>query len=257
LNAAQEWGDTWHMIRDYLHNNINIDMDKKYNTLKQKLKKLEHTQTNTPEHLHTFYPRVTNNTNIKFNSDELNLLNKGLKYNLRYKHKNWIKTLALEAETAITQLPSHEQDYMRALTAHNLKQLYKQQSNNIQRNSTHALHEYRILRQIKNKLELNEAIVSKADKGNSIVILFLKDYHSKVQKFINNNNFTILKKDPAKSFQNKVKSTIESCQSILPKNSNIKLTNMNPVAPSISGSPEVHKIGCPIRPIVNWIGAPA
>jgi hypothetical protein len=80
LKAAQEWGDTWHMMRDYLHNNI--DMDKKYNTLKQKLRKLEHTQTNTPKHLHTFYPRVTNNTNIKFNSDELNLLNKGLKYNL-------------------------------------------------------------------------------------------------------------------------------------------------------------------------------
>jgi hypothetical protein len=169
-------------------------MDKKYNT-ETKIKKLEHMQTNTPKHLHTFYPRVTNNTNIKFNSDELNLLNIGLKYNLLYKHKNWIKTLALEAETAITQLPTHEQDYIRALKAHNLKQLYKQQSYNIQHNSTHALREYRILKQVKNKLELNEAIVSKADKGNSIVILYLKYYHSKVQNFINNNNFTILKKD--------------------------------------------------------------
>jgi len=34
-------------------------------------------------------------------------------YNLRYKHKDWIKTLATEAETAISQLPKSEQEYLR------------------------------------------------------------------------------------------------------------------------------------------------
>jgi len=38
-------------------------MEKKYNTIRQKLKKMEHTQTSTPKHLKTFYPRVVNNTN--------------------------------------------------------------------------------------------------------------------------------------------------------------------------------------------------
>jgi hypothetical protein len=33
--------------------------------------------------------------------------------------------------------------------------------------------------------------------------------------------------------------------------------NMNPVAPSIRGLPKIHKVECPIRPIVNWINAPA
>jgi hypothetical protein len=28
LKVAQEWGDTWHIIKDYLHNNINNDKDK-------------------------------------------------------------------------------------------------------------------------------------------------------------------------------------------------------------------------------------
>jgi hypothetical protein len=46
-------------------------MDKKYQTLKQKLSKLEHTQTCTPAHTKTFYPRVTNNTNITFTAEEL------------------------------------------------------------------------------------------------------------------------------------------------------------------------------------------
>jgi hypothetical protein len=87
-------------------------MEKKYNTIRQKLNKLEHTQTSIPKHLKTFYPRVVDNTDIKFTAEELNLLNKHLKYNLNYKNKNWIKTLAFETETALAQLPTHEQDYV-------------------------------------------------------------------------------------------------------------------------------------------------
>ena len=169
-------------------------MDKKYHTVKQKLNKLEHIQTRTPTHTKTFYPRVTNNTNIKFTAEELSLLNKGLKYNLSYKNKNWIRTLALETETAITQLPTHEQDYVRIQAAHNLKQIYKQQSAKKQYNSNHATREHHILNHIKEKLSFNEAIISKADKGNSIVIIYLKDYHSKVQ------TSSPLKKTPPKNF---------------------------------------------------------
>jgi hypothetical protein len=44
--------------------------------------------------------------------------------------------------------------------------------------------EYRTLNQIKGKLKSNKAIISKADKGNSIVILYTKDYHDKIQSFI-------------------------------------------------------------------------
>jgi hypothetical protein len=257
LKVAQEWGNTWHLIREYLHSSIHVTTDRKYNALKQKLNKLEHAQTNTPKQQHTFYPRVINNTSIQFSTDELILLNKGLKYNLPFKHKNWVKTLALEAETAIAQLPFQDQDCLRTLTAHKLKQLYKQQFGNTQLNSTHAIREFHTLKQIKNKLERNEAMVSKADKGNSIVILYQNDYHSKVKDFINSSNFTILKKNPTKSFQSKIKSTIKNCPAILPKNSNINLTTMNPIAPNIRGLPKVHKVECPIRPIINWRGAPA
>jgi hypothetical protein len=105
LKVAQEWGNTWHIIRNSVHESINKEIDKKYNNIKQKLNKLERKQTSTPKYIKTFYPRVVNNTNIRFNADELNLLNKGLKYNLIYKNKNWIQTLALETETAIAQLP--------------------------------------------------------------------------------------------------------------------------------------------------------
>jgi hypothetical protein len=104
LKVAQEWGNTWHIVRNNVHESINKEMDKKYNNINQKLNKLEHTQTSTPKHIKTLYPRVVNNTNIRFTADELNLLNKGIKYNVSYKNKNWTQTLALETERAIAQL---------------------------------------------------------------------------------------------------------------------------------------------------------
>ena len=74
LKVAQKWGNTWHIIRDSVHESINKDMGMEYNNIKQKLHKLEHIQTSTPKHIKTFGPRVVNNTNIKFTADELNLL---------------------------------------------------------------------------------------------------------------------------------------------------------------------------------------
>jgi hypothetical protein len=59
----------------------------------------------------TFHKHVENLINITFTNDEKQLLNKGLKYNLHYKHKNGIKTLAIKVDTAINQLNETEQIY--------------------------------------------------------------------------------------------------------------------------------------------------
>jgi hypothetical protein len=176
---------------------------------------------------------------------------------LNYKNKNWIQTLALETETAIVQLPPQEQECIRVRAAYNIKQLYKQQSAIKYQNSNQATKEYRTLNQIKEKLRSNKTIISKADKGNSIVILYTKDYHDKIQSFIESNNFTIPNKNPTITFQNKVKATIKNCHTTIPKDNNAKFNNLNPTAPNIRGLPKVHKEGCPIRPVINWQGAPA
>jgi hypothetical protein len=105
---------------------------------------------------------------------------------------------------------------------------------------------------------MNKATVFKADKGNSIVIMYLDDYNNKVQDFIDHNNFKLLNRDPTKMFQNRIKDTIKSCQLTLPNdNKRTALTNMNPTAPNIQGLTKVHKPVYPIRPIINWQGAPA
>jgi hypothetical protein len=43
----------------------------------------------------------------------MQLLKKGLKYNLHYKQKKWLETLALEAKTAISKINATEQQYYR------------------------------------------------------------------------------------------------------------------------------------------------
>jgi hypothetical protein len=62
-------------------------MQRKYEILSQKLTKLKNTQKPTPKNNTTFYPRIINNTNIVISENELNLLNKGLKYNTWLKPK--------------------------------------------------------------------------------------------------------------------------------------------------------------------------
>jgi hypothetical protein len=51
----------------------------------------------------------------------MGLLDKGLKYDLHYKHKDWIKTLAIEADMAISKMHIRDQMYMRQVVANNIQ----------------------------------------------------------------------------------------------------------------------------------------
>jgi len=107
-----------------------------------------------------FHPRVINLTDITFNKNENILLQKGLKYNLHIKPKNWLKTIALEAETAINLLPIEERNPIRYLVAKSLDKI----PHTIPYNT--IVNEYRILRCIREKLLQNNSMVTKADKGH-------------------------------------------------------------------------------------------
>jgi hypothetical protein len=179
------------------------------------------------------------------------------KKKLDFKRKDWIKNLALEAETAITLLPNHEQDYIRLQVAHNVKQLYKQYGNTGQCSNPNTERERTILSKIKAKLASNKAVILKADKGNSIVFAYTNDYNNKVQHFIGNRNFTVMDKDPTKHFQRIMRNIVNESPVSIDKHNKTKYINLNPTAPSIRGLPKLHKVNCPIRPIVNRQNAPA
>jgi len=127
LQAAHEWGNNWTYIQECITHKINKHIEKKYKTMEEKIRRLKQSSTHNQKTDLNFYPRVINNTNINFSDEEMNLLRKGLKYNLSKKPKNWIRNLALEAETAVTLLPQDEQEYARHQIAKNIERLFQQQ----------------------------------------------------------------------------------------------------------------------------------
>jgi len=65
-------------------------------------------------------------------------------------------------------------------------------NNNSQtKHNTHP--ETRTIKSIQTKLKNNDAMITRADKGNSLVILPTKQYDTKIQDFIQTNHFQTTK----------------------------------------------------------------
>ena len=194
---------------------------------------------------------------FEISNEEMTVLNKGPKYNLSHKKTHWLTNTAFEAENAITLLPTHEQEYLRYQVAQNLQILHKQQNEQHAKPQQRSTHEYRIVNQIKEKLKKEKAMITKGDKGNSIIIIYTEEYNKKVNAFIANNSFHKTSNDITKKLQRDVRNRINECQNIIPKEERWKVINLNPTSPSIRGLIEIHKTETPIRPVVNWKNAPA
>ena len=183
LHAAQEWGNCWNLIQDHISDSLNTKLADVYRTLNKKLTQLTHGPTDTKSSKQKFFQRVTNLTNINFTEDETSILNKGLKYNLGHKHSNCIQNLSLEAECAITLLPHDEQEYMRYRVAKQIDRIYTQLPT-CRTYTPKQAKELWITKSIKEKLRANNAIITKADKGNSTVVSYLNSYVEKISEFI-------------------------------------------------------------------------
>ena len=122
----------------------------------------------------------------------MELLNKGLKYNLGHKKKSWISNLALEAENAIMSLPTSEQEGIRYQVNQNIQKLYTQQREKHAYPNWKTTHERRVINQIRQKLITEEAMITKADKDNTIIVIYSNDYNKKVNNFIAENNFNLI-----------------------------------------------------------------
>jgi hypothetical protein len=227
----------------------------KYTKQKRKILYLDNKYHNTTkQNDFPFNHRVKNLTQIQFTKKkEIHLLNKGLQYNLHYKEKLWIETLALEAETAISYLDASEQDHMRHLVANNLKHLVKNQP----RNSKDSIKEWNTIKNIKQKLADNNSVVMQTDKGKEIVIIHKQDYDKYIESFITNNNFELLNKDPTNTYKKRIKESINSCKILISNKHKYKYYNNNPNPPTLHALIKLHKTPITIRPVINWRNAPA
>jgi hypothetical protein len=199
LTLANTWNNMWLYMLDTILANLQIEIHKKYQKLDTKLKKLAKDQTAIQQHNQSFYPRVINDTDIIFSKQEMAMLQKGLKYNLHSKPKNWLQNLALEEETAIQALPTPDREIYRHTVVNRISTLQKNSST--KSDPKIAQQEERLIKSIKSKINTHNATVTRADKGNSIVILPTDQYDQKLNDFIQNNNFMSTSTDPTKNFQ--------------------------------------------------------
>lgn len=202
-----------------------------------------------------FNTGIKNLTEIDFDDNELSLLSKSIKYNLNLDDKlNTIENDLLEVEVAIRQKEKETQDQLRFNFTHELDK-YDISKRNKDKVSQKTKDQLKIVNSITVKLKENEAILTKADKSNTTVVINKNDYDNKVKDFISSNDFEILNLDPTTEFTKTTNEAINKCKSI-PKVIKNQIKMIKPQSPTLRGQPKIHKEEIPIRPIVNFMSAP-
>jgi len=96
LNLTKSWGSLWPHMQQTIETKLQKECRAKYQTLNNKLERLSLHQTkNPPTNPRNFHLRVINMIDISFTEPEMALPQKGPKYNLHDKPKNWIRNPAL------------------------------------------------------------------------------------------------------------------------------------------------------------------
>ena len=76
-------------------------------------------------------------------------------------------------------------------------------------------------------------MITRTDKGNSIVILPTLHYENKIEKFLSENNFHTVATDPTNTFHNQIRNTVKQSKTLIPKDGRWKYIIMNPSAPPL------------------------
>lgn len=258
LEFANLWQNSWSYIQAIANEKISKMSNSLYEKLNKKLDVLRNTQQtqrqqNQHQHTpHTFYTRIKNMSDITFNKEEEQVLEMGLNYAFEKPVKHFIEDLIMDTECAIKQLDIKEQNIYRHLASKKLKQL----QNTSKSNTLHKRQFYN-LKQIRTKLTQNNLIITKADKGKTIVIMHKDSYTQKIEDFLKENHFTQLQYDPTDKYQKQIQQTISKCNTLIEKQQKKYLTQIKPQPPKLKAQIKIHKDNSPIRPVVNSIYAPS
>jgi len=88
-------------------------------------------------------------------------------------------------------------------------------------------------------------------KEKTIVIINYNEYSEKVKSFLLANNFNTMTKDPTDKFQKSIHKPMQNCNLIIDKCWVKHLFQKKPVPPNLKAQLKLHKIGIPIRPVIN------
>jgi Tfp pilus assembly pilus retraction ATPase PilT len=86
----------------------------------------------------------------------------------------------------------------------------------------------------------NNLTITKSDKGNTLIIIDINHYNQKIDNCIANNKYTKINKVHTKQQQKTIRTTINTCKTIIKQTDKWKYINMNPEAPHIHGTIKLH-----------------
>lgn len=188
---------------------------------------------------------VINESDESFSSEELDLLNKGLKFTPAPTKLPLLDTI-VDIETVLKyKVPSTQND-IRTKTVDILDT--KNETNTTKTAIDHA----RVIDSLKKK----DVVYVKADKSNNLVILNKNDYDQRVEQLITECNYTEVKRNPLKKMIRETNALRQKIKQVFSDRVCRALIVSNPTLPKLYALPKTHKIGNKMRPIVSNINAP-
>ena len=200
---------------------------------------------------HKFHTRTLNLSSVDFTSNELNLLDKGLKYSVNVKvSQKHLKIAASDTENILQYINKQTAP---SLSMRNVVSSFKPQHLSANKRETETLS------RISDKILTNDLVIAKADKGNCTVILKKSEYLKKCYQFINENNIELLTINPLNKYQSLLGSTIKRCTELFEyfETKYSYYIQQNPRVPKLYTLPKIHKPTIPHRPIVSFNNSPA
>ncbi|XP_044738897.1 uncharacterized protein LOC123300392 [Chrysoperla carnea] len=186
---------------------------------------------------------VKNISTKELSTEELQLLNKGLNFSLK-PLKTPIIDIIADVETTIKRAPESVKHQIRR----NVLPILRPEEKEINHHITHH-------KAVKSLTEKGVTI-TKADKGNAVVVLDKEDYIRRMEKLLREGPYERVEKDPLQKNIKEVKEVIKQCQALIGSRDRLKLQSSNPLTSRLYGLPKIHKEGDGMRPIVSGINSP-
>ena len=193
---------------------------------------------------HTFFPRVINESNTILTNDEEAFLAMGLKHAVP--PSAWEPAMDRLVADLESQVSLH------GTFVQQCAPLINSIAPTVLDSRTRA-----ITRSIKEKLRVNESILTRADKGQSVVLLQKSAYTAKILEFLHGSGTQIAPLYDFDGYAQSVRTAINASQHILRLESHKKSAIVkNPIPPRLYGLAKIHKDGTPMRSVVSFISAP-
>jgi len=132
------------------------------------------------------------------------------------------ENLVIETERAIKLPDDKLQNPFRIIAAKKLKQLH----NTNHHNTTHK-RQLHVLKQINQEISNSNAMITRADKGKTTVIIYTHAYNEKVHTFLSDNNFRTIPNDPTSYDHRTIQKTLQQCDRIIDRKQIKFLTQKN------------------------------